>query len=109
MIQSTVPSVSFNPRRTMMFITYNGNDIQVSLKSPCMLEPADLVSDITDDTAVQQNGAILIRNPSRNNHIVAGYDPVFHKLYIHHRKRRYVVNLPPGIRLLSCGGNNIPG
>lgn len=105
--KSTAPSIFLSEKRTLMLISYNGYVIQVVLRKPCNTKPENLISDITEYPKTTTKRVLLIRNPSRNNHIVGGFEPQTKTIYIHHRKRRYAISIPSDARLLYCGGGSI--
>ena len=101
------PNISWNKKRTMLFVISGRSTIIVFFSKPFPEDEPPCVVDITSAPEMVCGRQILIRDRNNHNRIAASYNPSSAHLLIRHYKSRYIVMMPPGIKELHCGGNKV--
>lgn len=101
---SAVPSVILFPKRTMLYVGYNGNEIFVYLGEPCPEGAEITLTDITGAYEPDQKHEVPLHNRNKHFRVVGSYDRKSQRLIIRHKRHVYAVNIPTGVKEIVCSG-----
>lgn len=101
------PNISWNKKRTMLFVISGRSTIIVFFNKPFPEDEPPCIVDVTRASEIICGRQIYIHDQRYHNHIVASYNPSSAQLLIRHSKSSYIVMMPPGVKELHCGGKKV--